>query len=292
MAAAVATPLEKQFSTIAGIDTMTSTSTLGSDPDHAAVRPRPLHRRRRAGRPGRHRGRAAPCRRTCPTPPSYRKVNPADPPVSLPRAQLADPAALGASTSTPRRMMAQRISMVSGVAQVQVFGAQKYAVRVQLDPSARRARHRHRRGRARRRATATSTCRPARSTAANQAFTIEANGQLQNAAGLPADDRRLPQRRAGAARGARPRLDGVENDKVGQLVQRRRARSCSPIQRQPGTNTVEVVDAIKELLPDVPTQLPAVGAASTSLYDRSSRSASRSRRAVHAAADARRSSCW
>ena len=81
--------------------------------------------------------------------------------------------------------MAQRISMVSGVAQVQVYGAQKYAVRVQLDPHAlATAQHRHRRSRAAPSRTATSTCPPARSTGTHQAFTVQANGQLMNAAQL------------------------------------------------------------------------------------------------------------
>ena len=82
MASAVATPLEKQFSTIAGIDSMTSTSSLGLDPDHAPVQPRPQHRRRRPGRAGGHRRR--PARQlppNMPTPPSYQKVNPADQPI-------------------------------------------------------------------------------------------------------------------------------------------------------------------------------------------------------------------
>ena len=69
-----------------------------------------------------------------PAPPSYQKVNPADQPVILPRAAARRRCRSRWSTSTRRTMLAQRISMVSGVAQVQVYGAQKYAVRIDVDP--------------------------------------------------------------------------------------------------------------------------------------------------------------
>ena len=85
-----------------------------------------------------------------PSPPTFRKVNPADQPIlylGLTSATLP----LWTLDEYGETLIAQRISMVSGVAQVQVFGAQKYAVRIQLDPQgAGQPRHRHRRGRARR----------------------------------------------------------------------------------------------------------------------------------------------
>ena len=136
MASSVATPLEKQFSTIAGIDSMTSTSALGAHADHAPVQPRPRT--------------STPPRRTCrrrsrkaapllppgmPTPPSYRKVNPADQPV-LYLALSSPTLPLYTVDEYAETNLAQRISMITGVAQVQVFGSQKYAVRVQLDPRA------------------------------------------------------------------------------------------------------------------------------------------------------------
>ena len=84
MAATVAAPLERQFGQIAGVTQMTSVSTLGSTVDHAAVRSQPQHRRRRPGRAGRdHGGRRASCRQTLTTPPTYRKVNPADSPILI-----------------------------------------------------------------------------------------------------------------------------------------------------------------------------------------------------------------
>src|SRR4029453_18640426 len=133
MASSVATPLERQFSTIAGLDNMSSTSTQGStqitlqfnlsrDLDGAAL---DVQSAISAA------GRQLPP--NMPAPPSYGKVNPADQPVMyltltskvLPLSELDEYGEV---------MMAQRISTVSGVAQVQVFGPQKYAVRVQLDP--------------------------------------------------------------------------------------------------------------------------------------------------------------
>ena len=135
MASAIATPLEKQFSTIAGIDTMTSSSSLGSTSitlqfdlsrniDGAGQDVQAAIARASSQLPP-----------GMPTPPTYRKVNPADQPILY--------VAMGSKTlplyvvdKYAETMMAQRISMVKGVAQVQVYGSQKYAVRIQLDPQA------------------------------------------------------------------------------------------------------------------------------------------------------------
>ena len=104
MAASVATPLERQFSTIAGLDSMTSSSTLGSTLDHAAVQPLARPRRRGAGRAGGDRGRRrGSCRPNMPTPPTYRKVNPADSADPLPRARPRRRCRSRRSTSTARR---------------------------------------------------------------------------------------------------------------------------------------------------------------------------------------------
>ena len=133
MAAAVATPLEKQFSTIAGIDSMTSTSQLGST---SITLQFDLSRNIDAAAQdvqaaiARVQGQLPP---NMPSPPTFQKVNPADQPVYF--------LALGSSTLAPQvvdqyaeTLLAQRISMVKGVAQVQVYGSEKYAVRIQLDP--------------------------------------------------------------------------------------------------------------------------------------------------------------
>src|SRR5256886_10991553 len=133
MAASVATPLERQFSTIAGLDSMTSASSLGSTNVTLQFN---LSRELDAAAQDVQAAIAAAARQlppNMPSPPSYNKVNPADSPViylalsseTMPMNQLDEYA---------ETLMAQRISTVQGVAQVQVFGAQKYAVRVQLDP--------------------------------------------------------------------------------------------------------------------------------------------------------------
>ena len=180
MASSVATPLEKQFSTIAGIDNMTSTSTLGPHVDHASsspsigtsMRPQRTFRRR--------------CRdvlRSLPQgilPPSYSKVNPADAPILF-FALTSKTLALSDLDEYGNTFLAQRISMVPGIAQVQVFGGQKYAVRIQLDPTSLANR-------------GIGIDEVASSIAAqnvsmptgtlwgpNRASTIVANGQLQNA---------------------------------------------------------------------------------------------------------------
>jgi len=133
MASSVATPLEKQFSTIAGIDSMVSTNSLGQsnitiqfnlsrDLDGAA-----LDVQSAIAAAG---GQLPP---EMPTPPTFRKVNPADQPI-LYLALSSPTLKLSQVDEAAETTMAQRISMIGGVAQVQVYGAQKYAVRVQLDP--------------------------------------------------------------------------------------------------------------------------------------------------------------
>src|SRR5207247_2878969 len=135
MASAVATPLERQFTTIAGLDAMTSTSTSGTthisltfnfsrDLDSAAQDVQSAIAKVTSQLP-----------RDMPSPPIYQKVNPADQPIlyiALTSATLP----LYTLDEYGETNMAQRISTVSGVAQVLVYGAQKYAVRIQLDPRA------------------------------------------------------------------------------------------------------------------------------------------------------------
>src|SRR5512139_3788018 len=135
MASAVAIPLERQFSTIAGLDSMTSTNGQGisiitlkfaleRDIDAAAQDVQAAISKAARQLP-----------EDMPSPPSYQKVNPADQPViylalSSPTLPLSD------VNEYADTIIAPRISMINGVAQVSVFGSQKYAVRVQLDPTA------------------------------------------------------------------------------------------------------------------------------------------------------------
>src|SRR5438045_5917366 len=133
MAASVATPLERQFSTIAGLDSMTSASSLGSTNITLQFS---LSRELDAAAQDVQAAIAAAARQlqpNMPAPPSYSKVNPADTPVIY-LALSSDTMPMNQLDEYAETLMAQRISTVQGVAQVQVFGAQKYAVRVQLEP--------------------------------------------------------------------------------------------------------------------------------------------------------------
>ena len=265
MAAAVATPLEKQFSTIAGIDNMTSSSSLGSasitiqfsldrDIDAAAADVQAA---------------ISQTLRSLPQgilPPSYRKVNPADQAIlylaltskTLPLSQLDE---------YGETFMAQRISMVPGIAQVQVYGGQKYAVRVQLDPTSL----------ANRSigidevASAISAQNVSQPTGilwgTTRASTILANGQLQNAAQF----RQL----VVAYRNGAPVhldelgdvLDDVENNRAASWYNGARSVVLA-IQRQPGTNTVAVAQAVNNLVASLRDQIPPSVEIHT-LYDRS-----------------------
>jgi hydrophobic/amphiphilic exporter-1 (mainly G- bacteria), HAE1 family len=266
MASAVATPLEKQFSTIAGIDSMTSTSALGTTQitiqftlerniDAAA---QDVQAAIAAAQPQLPSG--------MPAPPSYKKVNPADQPI-LYMALSSPTQPLYVVDEYAQTTMAQRISTVPGVAQVGIFGSQKYAVRAQLDPSAM----------ATlgigidevQRALADSNVNLPTGTlwGPNQAFSIQATGQLQTAAAyrplIVAYRNGSPVRLEQLGRV----IDGVQTDKVASWYKDERAVVLA-IQKQPGTNTIEVVDSINRLMPAFRTQLPASVNLNT-LYDRS-----------------------
>ncbi|HXJ84383.1 MAG TPA: efflux RND transporter permease subunit [Candidatus Methylomirabilis sp.] len=266
MASAVATPLEKQFSTIAGIDSMSSTSALGVTQITIQFA---LDRNIDAGGQDVQAAIAAAAPQLppgMPTPPAYKKVNPADQPI-LYMAMSSPTLPLYTVDEYAETMLSQRISTISGVAQVQVFGAQKFAVRVQLDPSkmatlgigideVQKA-------------VAQSNVNLPTGTlyGAHQAFTVQANGQLVNADafrplivtyrnGSPVRLDQLGQV-----------IDGVQTDKVASWYNNERAVVLA-ILRQPGTNTIEVVDSIKRILPAFRAQLPAAINLNI-LYDRS-----------------------
>jgi HAE1 family hydrophobic/amphiphilic exporter-1 len=266
MASAVALPLEKQFSTIAGVDNMTSVSAQGASNitlqfaldrniDAAAQDVQSMISKAAHDLP-----------QNMPAPPSYQKVNPADQPILY--LALASPTLrLSDVDEYAETLMAQRISMVSGVAQVQVYGSQKYAVHVQLDPRALAYRE--------------LGIDEVESAVENgnvnlptgtlygqhQAFTVQANGQLTNADAyrplIVAYRNGAPVRieQIGTA------IDSVENDKLAAWYKDTRAIVLA-IQRQPGTNTIEVVNSIKALLPTFRQQMPA-SVDLNILYDRS-----------------------
>ncbi len=265
MAAAVATPLEKQFSTIAGIDNMTSTSALGST---SITLQFSLDRNIDGAAQDVQAAIGAVLRQLPPgiIPPSYRKENPADQAIMyfaltsklLPLSQLDE---------YGETVMAQRISMVNGVAQVAVYGAQKYAVRVQLDPNALA----YRKIGIDEVATAISAQNVNMPTGIlwgpNRAYTVQANGQLNDAASF----RRLV---VTYRNGAPVHLgdlgnviDGVQDSRSASWYDGTRSIVLA-IQRQPGTNTVEVATSVKRLMAQLERTIPATVEVHT-LYDRS-----------------------
>ena len=265
MASAVATVLEKQFSTIAGIDSMTSISGQGTT---AVTIQFNLGRDIDAAAQDVNSAIAATARLlppAMPTPPSFRKVNPADFPVFF-LALTSDTLPISTVNEYAETYLAQRISTISGVAQVQVFGQQKYAVRVQVDPSALAAR-----GVSMnevQQAVATSNVNQPTGTlyGKDRMFAVQATGQLYDAAAFKkiiVTYRNGSPVRLGEVGNV---IDSVQSDKVAAWFKDKRGIVLA-IQRQPGTNTIEVVDKIKKLLPTFRAEVPpAIGI--EILYDR------------------------
>ncbi len=258
MASSVATPLERQFTTIAGVDSMTSSNSLGSsnitmqfdlarEIDGAAV---DVQTAISAAMPLLPPG--------MPNPPSFRKVNPSDGPImffalttaAMPKWKLDEYA---------QTVIGQRISSIDGVAQVNIMGSQKYAVRVQVDPE-KLATHG---------VGINEVADAIRNWNANvptgtlwgptRAYAIQANGQLRTAEeyqdlivswrnGAPIRLREL-----GTIR------DGAEDERTmawnyegGKFVQGINLM----VMRQPGSNIIKVNDAVRKLLPEIVKQLP------------------------------------
>ena len=209
-----------------------------------------------------------------PTPPSYNKSNPADMPVLF-LTLTSDTLPLSQVDRYAENTLAQRLSMVSGVAQVMVFGAAKYAVRVDVDPTQLAARQigidqvaQAINGSNVNKPTGT-LYGPARN------YVVQASGQLMSAEQyrpIVVAYRNGNPVRLGEVANV---YDGVENPRNGSWYNGKPALYLG-IQRQPGTNTVEVVDAVKALLPELQAQLPAAIA----LHIRSDRSVS-IRESVH-----------
>jgi len=265
MAAAVATPLEKQFSTIAGLDAMTSSSTQGNtsitlqftlsrDIDAAAQDVQAA---------------IAKTLRQLPQnmlPPSYQKVNPADSPILF-LAVSSPTLSLSALDEYAETFLAQHISTVDGVAQVQVYGSQKYAVRIQLDPQALVARGIG----IDEVANAIDAGNPNLPTGTlwgpHRAYTVLADGQIQSA---PEFRQLVVSYKNGAPvrlQDVANVLDDVQDNKTASWFDGSRAIVLA-IQRQPGTNTVAVARAVKQTVADLGLQLPASVRIQT-LYDRS-----------------------
>lgn len=254
MASSVAAPLERQFSSIAGLDSFNSTSSTGStsislqfnfsrNVDEAAKDVQAAISAAAGQLP-----------QNMPHPPTYRKVNPSVAPIlyiylyskTLPIATVDEYAEV---------TIGQPISMINGVAQVQVYGQQQYAVRVQVDP---------------RELTARGIGLDQVQTAIQQgnvtlptgsfsgkdkSYMIQANGQLQNAAAyrplIVAYENGAPVRLQDVARV----IDSVQNDKVINLYNGNHSVVLA-VQPQPDGNTVQIVDAVKQLMPTLRKQVP------------------------------------
>src|SRR4026209_2743871 len=268
MAASVATPLEKQFSTIAGVTSISSSNGQGNtnitlqfdlsrDIDSAAQDVQSMiARAARSLPPG------------MPSPPSYQKVNPADQPIlflTLSSATMP----LSLVDQYAESVLAQRLSMVSGVAGVNVFGAQKFSVRIDVDPTQLAARQIGIDQVAQAVANANVNRPTGTPYGPQRNFVVQTSGQLMAAE----EYRPIP---VAYRNGSPVRLsevanvyDGVENPRNASWFNGTPTIYLA-ISRQPGTNPVQVVDAIKQLLPELQTQLPAA----LSLGIRSDRSVS------------------
>ena len=259
MASAVATPLERQFSTIAGLDNMTSISgqgvtqimlqfSLSRNIDAAAQDVQAMIAKSARLLPP-----------DMPTPPSYQKVNPADQAIIY-LALNSPTLSLSTVDEYAETAMAQRISMISGVAQVLVFGSQKYAVRIRLDPRALASRGIGIDEVVSAVAKENVNLPTGTLQGAAKAFTIQASGQLMDAAAYRPlivayrDGKPVRLQELGKV------IDSVENDRVASwyVTPKSRPRAIIlAIQRQPGTNTIQVVNSIRSLLPAFRAQLPA-----------------------------------
>jgi HAE1 family hydrophobic/amphiphilic exporter-1 len=255
MASAVATPLEKQFSTIAGIETMNSASALGQSQITLQFN---LNRNIDAAAQDVQSAitqAASLLPKDMSSPPSYQKVNPANNPV-LYLAISSSSMPLWTVDEYAETFLAQHISMVGGVAQVQIFGQQKYAVRVQVDPRKLAV---HQLG-IDEVSSAISQANVKEPTGTlyghHQAFNVQANDQLLDANAykpvIVAYRNGSPVRLSDLG----DVIDSVQNDKIAGWLNEKRAILLA-VQRQPGTNTVQVVDNIRAELPKLLTKLPS-----------------------------------
>jgi hydrophobe/amphiphile efflux-1 (HAE1) family protein len=255
MASSVATPLEKEFSNIAGVDSMSSSSSLGATTitlqfdmsrsiDAAAQDVQAAISRAGGELPT-----------DMPSPPSYSKQNPAARPVLY--MSLSSPTmTFSALDEYAETLIARRISMVSGVSQVQVYGAKKYAVRIQADPNKLAARD--------------VGLEELRDTLAHgninlpsgslygftKAFTVQSNSQL----GAASQFRPMIVR---YQNGNPVRLEDLANVMDSETANRSvfwangKLGMILAVGKQPGTNTVSVVEGIQKILPNLRQNMPA-----------------------------------
>lgn len=266
MANTVATPLEKQFSAIAGIDSMSSSSAAGQtqivlqfalsrDIDAAAQDVQSAISQATRSLP-----------KEMTTPPSMRKLNPAAAPILF-LALTGDNVPLTVLDDYAETYIGQRLSMVSGVAQVQVYGSQQYAVRIHLNPQAISARGLSNTGIITAIQNASATQPAGTLNTPERTYSLKTTSQYANAS----DFNKMI---VGFSQGAPVRLedvgvvqDSVANDQVAAWYNNKRTVMLA-VQRQPGTNTVAVVDGVKKLLPQLTQSLPG-GAKLNIVFDQS-----------------------
>src|SRR3974390_976166 len=254
MAASVASPIERQLSTIAGISSMNSSSSLGitqitiqfdlgRNIDGAALDVQTALATA---------ARLLPVEMT--TPPTFRKVNPGDFPV-LYVSLRSDTVPLSTVDDYAETVLAPQISQLPGIAQVLVYGAQKFAVRVQVNPTEAAARNISLddvRGVV---AKANSSTPVGTLTGPKQSVTLTATGAIEHAADyrdvVVAYRKGAPVKLNQIARV----IDSVENDKIATWFNDARAIVLA-IQRQPDANTVQVVDMVRDILPTLRVQVP------------------------------------
>ncbi|MBV9834930.1 MAG: efflux RND transporter permease subunit [Alphaproteobacteria bacterium] len=255
MASSVAGILERQFSTIAGVSVMTSVSTL----DNTSVVLQFDLNRNIDGAALDVQSAIASAMRRLPadltTPPSFRKVNPADFPVVFlalrsPNARLSDVDAFAQANILPR------ISTLPGVAQVLIYGSQKYAVRVRADLDQLAARGLSLTDVQTALAAANSNRPLGAVPQGGRNAILDATGPVSRAAQymplIVAWQNGAPVRIADVATA----IDSVENERVASWLNGQRALLLA-VQRQPDANTVEVVDRVRAMLPQIQRELPA-----------------------------------
>jgi hydrophobe/amphiphile efflux-1 (HAE1) family protein len=266
MASSVATPLESQFSTIAGISSMTSTSSQGStsitiqfnldrDIDGAAGDVQTAIQAASRQLPS-----------NLPSPPTLRKVNPSDSPIIY-LAMQSPTMPLYQLDKYAENLLARQLSTLAGVAQVNVYGSQIYAARVQVDPFALAARGIGINQVVSAIQGANVNQATGQLNGPTQATLIHTNGQLEDAA---AYNRQIIAYQNGAPvriQDVGRTIDSVENNLVGSWYNGQHAIVLA-IQRQPGSNTIQIVDSIKKVIPKFLQSLPKSVSLDV-IYDRS-----------------------
>ena len=258
MASTVATVLEKQFATIAGLDSMNSVSSSGSTRITLQFS---LDRDIDAAAQDVQTAISLAARRlpdAMPSPPSFRKTNPAADPIIY--VALSSPTLPLSTLDRYGQTMSERLSMVNGVAQVTLRGTQKYAVRIQLDPRALEGLDLDADQVARAVSSQNANKPMGRLIGPDRILTLEANGELEEAAPyrevVVAVREGRPIRLAEVARVT----DSVENDQSGAWFFTTDSRAQTiilAVEKQPGMNTIEVADAVRDLLPEMAASLPA-----------------------------------